>query len=391
MFGRQRTTITREGVYYALVVLFILGGAALRQVDLLVVFAGLLVAPAIIHWRLVALTLRQLAMERKFRSVVPAGQPFTVSVEFTNHRQYLGTWAVSVEDTLISSVDAHVGRGFVLAPYIRPGGSTVAQYEAVLPRRGRYTFGPMVVSTQFPLGLFRSSLRYFRSDQVLALPRLGVLKKKWTEVVEARGIGRQPSSGRRHGNEGDFFALREWRTGDSRRWIHWRSSARLNYPVVRQLEQPQRREIGVIIDLWAPRDPSEEDLGWVELAVSFAATAVHSLIAEEGHRVHVIVCAKETKRWSGDASNLATERVLRTLALIEPFETTAVASQIVELGDAIRSDSPLVVLSTRDRDSFQMAPSSVRRAHWVNIRSPLRKEYFSLDESADNELESTAS
>lgn len=385
IFGRQRTTITREGVYYALVVLFILGGAALRQVDLLVVFAGLLVAPAIIHWRLVALTLRQLGMKRKFRELVPAGRPFMVSIELTNNRDYLGTWAVSVEDTVMLSLDSHVGLGCLIVPYIRPGGAAVAQYQATLPRRGQYTFGPMMVSTQFPLGLFRSWLRFYHSDRILALPRIGVLKKKWTEAIETRSVGRQTAGGRRHGNEGDFFALREWRTGDSRRWIHWRSSARLNYPVIRQLEQPQRREVGVIVDLWSPDDPSDEDLGWVELAVSFAATAVVSLIADEGHRVHVVVCAGETKRWTGEVSNLATEPILRTLALIEPGQTTDVANRIVELGDSIRGDSPLVVLSTRSKGAVPMSPATARRAHWVDVRSPAREEYFVLNEPETDE------
>ena len=121
MFGRQRTSITREGAYFALVVLFILGGAALRQVNLLVTFAGLLVAPAIFHWRMVAITLRRLRMRRIFRPVVHAGEPLDVAVELTNERTYLGAWAVSVEDSVNCAADNTIGRSYAFIPSIAAG------------------------------------------------------------------------------------------------------------------------------------------------------------------------------------------------------------------------------------------------------------------------------
>lgn len=378
MFGRQRTTITREGAYFALVVLFILGGAALRQVNLLVTFAGLLVAPAIFHWRIVALTLRKLRMRRRFRPIVHAGEPLDVTVEMTNQNPRLGAWAISIEDTVNSANDNSMGRGFVFLPTAAPEEPSAASYQVVLPRRGRYTFGPLVASTRFPLGLFCSWLTYFRSDAVLALPRLGELKEPWLDLFESRRIGREMSGGNRSGNDGDFYALREWRSGDSRRWIHWRSTARLNYPVVRQLEQPRRREAGVIVDLWVPPDATEEDRGWVEMTISFAATVIESLVAAEGRHVHVVLCASETTHWSGDISRRAVQSILRSLAVVDAAEKTDVAHRVVELNTSLRAESQLVVLSTRGIDHFDLAPTLGRRTHWVNVRSDELARYFEL-------------
>lgn len=378
MFGRQRTMITREGAYFALVVLFILGGAALRQVNLLVTFAGLLVAPAVFHWRLVAITLRRLRMKRTFKPIVHAGETTTVRVELTNEASYLTTWAVSIEDSVIAVSDATVGKAYSFAPRIPARGVATAEYQVTLPHRGQFAFGPMQLSTRFPLGLFCSWLRFYHSDEILALPRLGELKQGWYELFESKRMGREFYSGRRSGNDGDFFALREWRTGDSRRWIHWRSTARLNFPVVRQLEQPQRREAGLIIDLWAPSDPSEEDRGWTEYSISFAATVIESLVASEGRHVHVVVCSHEDRHWSGDISSRAVQSMLQALAVAEPAESTDVALRVAELNAAMRSQAKLVVLSTRDVRHFDLDPSLERRTHWINVRDPETADLFEL-------------
>ena len=58
MSRRQITRICPEGWYYLFVVLFIIGGAVLGQVNLLVVLAGLTIGPLLFNWRLVQLMMR---------------------------------------------------------------------------------------------------------------------------------------------------------------------------------------------------------------------------------------------------------------------------------------------------------------------------------------------
>ncbi len=390
MLSQQRTRVSREGAYYALVVIFILGGAALRQVDLLVVFAGLLLGPALIHWRLVGLTLQRLIVRRRLPAFAYAGRPSPVSLVVENDRLRLPSWAITFEDK-ITGPDDNQGTGAVLIPFVGVGKSTQRAYLIDAPRRGRYTLGPATLSTQFPLGLFRSSITFTTQDELLVLPKLGTMGKKWVELFDAPRAGEEATAGRRHGNDGEFFALREWRSGDSRRWIHWRSTARLNYPVVRQLEHPQSREAGILLDLWASESPTPEEKGWIEVAISFAATSIHSLAEAHNRRLQVLICGKETQRWTGDASRSLAHAILGKLATIEPGSGHGFNERVAEVAGRLKADAPIVVLSTRPPNEANLAPALARRVVWLDMKAPLRSEYFTLDEgesAADQSVDS---
>ena len=96
-------------------------------------------------------------------------------------------------------------------------------------------------------------------ETLTVLPRLGKLTHVWA-ARRLEAIAGTDRRRRRPGTEGDFYGVREWRRGDGRRLIHWRSSARQGKLVVRQFERPQSRDAAVVLDLWQPDGPSDADL-----------------------------------------------------------------------------------------------------------------------------------
>src|SRR6185295_12154455 len=99
----------------------------------------------------------------------------------------------------------------------------------------------------------------------------GRLTHEWTKVMRENAAGSQPV--RRRGLlEADFYGLRDWRAGDSRHWIHWRTSARRGALVVRQFEQRRSEDLALLVDLWQPGDANEQQMNDVETAVAFVAT-----------------------------------------------------------------------------------------------------------------------
>src|SRR5690606_31625150 len=68
-------TLTREGVYYVIVLAFIIGGAVLREVNLLVILAGLMIGPLLFSWRWAAVSLANLSVERRLPRSTAAGDP----------------------------------------------------------------------------------------------------------------------------------------------------------------------------------------------------------------------------------------------------------------------------------------------------------------------------
>ena len=87
---RSRTTIGREGIYFALLTVSVFVFALLGDVNLLVVLAGMLVGPLWLSWRLVTRTLRGLRVVRTMSHSVCAGDPVVVKVALTNGRRRLG-------------------------------------------------------------------------------------------------------------------------------------------------------------------------------------------------------------------------------------------------------------------------------------------------------------
>ena len=123
-------------------------------------------------------------------------------------------------------------------------------------------------------------------------PRLGRLTRRWL-ARHRQALAGADRRQRRPGPEGDFYGVREWRSGDSLRLMHWRSSARTGKFVVRQFEQPHNRDAAILLDLWLPEQPSDAQLDNVELAISFAATVLTDLCRQGGGKVHLGVYRRQ--------------------------------------------------------------------------------------------------
>ena len=85
----------------------------------------------------------------------------------------------------------------------------------------------------------------------------------------------------RLGRRGEFFGLREWKDGDDRRAIHWRSTARAGRLLVREVHDEIERRVTIVVDNALPAavvralDAGErlrEDGPTLERAVSLAAS-----------------------------------------------------------------------------------------------------------------------
>ena len=145
MRQRQVTRICMEGWYYLFIVLFIVGGAVLGEVSLLVLLAGMMVGPLLFNWRFVQLSLRSLAVTRRLPHRICAGQELTVAITAENRRTRLTSWTVMVEDRT-RWAGAFASRSLelvrLLLPRVAAGQTCTGQYRTLFARRGRYKFGP---------------------------------------------------------------------------------------------------------------------------------------------------------------------------------------------------------------------------------------------------------
>lgn len=398
MVGRRGVAICREGVYYLFVLAFIVGGATLRDINLLFILAGMMVGPLLFNWRFVSQSLRQLSISRRLPEQVFAGRPFRVEICGRNHRRRLGSWMIVVDDCVQpensdSEEDKRRARpnASVVLPHVAAGGTGAAAYQVTLPQRGRYRFGPLRVSTRFPMGLVKATEKLKQFQRVIVWPRLGRLTPRWMDLLDSRRIGRRATHFRQGPIDGDYFGLREWRSGDSKRWIHWRTSAKLGKLAVRQFEEQQNQDLALVLDLWLPSAPHDEDRGRVEVAVSFAATLVDELARRGGSRLTIGLAARQRGQWSAAASSLFAQQTLQRLALVDAARENRLAETLGEVVTSSPLGTQVVVISTRDDQLMSIGasgPFAGRHRHqralgnviWLDVGSDEVRRLFEWEE-----------
>jgi uncharacterized protein (DUF58 family) len=426
--------LTREGWYYLAVLVFIIGGAVLRSVNLLVILAGTMIAPLLFNWRLVMASLMDLHIRRKLPEQIIAGEVLTVEIEIENPRPWMSSWLLTVEDRIqrvgqASRLSVQQGgvqnaeirrqnaecrmpraevsgrgslkswfqwlwrwrmgrtdttRAIALVPHVPSRGRATGLYRITLFRRGRYRFGPLQIATRFPLGLVRGHFVLPERGELLVAPRLGRLLPDWASLLEAELVGEERRHPQRGVNEGDYYGLRPWQTGDSLRWIHWRTSAKLGRPIVRQFERRRGRDVAIVLDPWLKAAASEREEELVELAISLAATAISDIIRRGHSLLTFAIAGQQPLCVSGSASEMFCHEIFARLAELTPGDRGDLTAALAAALEASPRGTRLVIVSSRPPDDPSLAEISAELAidpqelTWVDAGSPELTSLFVL-------------
>jgi uncharacterized protein (DUF58 family) len=367
--ARQRQVwICREGIYYTLVVAAVVIGGNARQLNLLMLLGSVLAGPLVFSLVYGRLALRRIEVTRKLPSQSRAEGRLVVDVRVTNLRRWLPIWTIEVEDVVqregTPQMPGEEVAVSVFFPVIGARETKQVSYDGRLPQRGKYRFGPLRVSTRFPFGLVRHSLVLDQNEELIVHPKLGRLAHDWAQVVRESPTGSQSMS-RRGLLEADFYGLRDWRPGDSRRSIHWRTSARRGSLVVRQFEQRRSRDLALLVDLWQPPNPTDQQLDHVETAISFVAAVIAEACQQSGRHLSLQIAAQEPLLRSGIASPLFFREQMDALAFLTPHHEPQFPPSLGHAVALVPPSLPILLISTRpiDRQAFERAAAE-RGVQW---------------------------
>ena len=233
--------------------------------------------------------------------------------------------------------------------------SRTARLEAPisLPRRGVYELGPAEIRVADPFGLLGFSRLFPEKTEVVVYPKTHPLPG-----FPLRGGDMEAGSRGSRGQRGDEFAsLREYRRGDDRRHIHWKSVARTGELFVKEfsLEAPRRHT--VVLDL--RREGVRVNDDEVEDAVSAAASVLRHLDRE---RLPLrLLCANadaDATLFGGDDAPYM--QAMRLLSQVRA-DGARLLSEVLLEGRGTLGEG--VVLITRTRDTgLPVAVRSLRNA-----------------------------
>lgn len=163
----------------------------------------------------------------------------------------------------------------VAVPTLQPGVNTDVSLKLTPLRRGYLHFQQLFIQRPDPLGLVNAVYRVSLSSHLLVLPaRVPV------PTIPIAGNRRfQPgglSFAQQVGDSQEFISLREYRPGDPIRHVHWRSSARLGKPLVKEFQDQFLVRQALILDACGPADD------YFEYAVSVCASLVQQPWHQDG-------------------------------------------------------------------------------------------------------------
>ncbi len=322
--SRIRVRPTRQGLYYLALTIGIFLAACSRQVNILLLIAGFAAGPWLFGWWMAWNNLRGLRVRRHLPRRVCAGDLLVGYFEIANRRGRRPRWSIRIEDTVRMVAPQDRGAGVAPAAVVSLARVTSGpqphseSFQGRLTARGRYEWGPLRISTRFPFGLFEASRTIETRDSLVAYPRLGRLTRRWRERAHLDYEGRSRREMCHHRMSGDFFGLREWRSGDNPRFIHWRSSARHQELLVKEFDQPHNEDVTLLLALWSSKCPTVEDHHRVEEAISFVATVLDDICRKGGANTRLVISGEETISLAGPASPGLLDQALESLAVAVP-------------------------------------------------------------------------
>ena len=396
-----RFRLSREGFHFLMILLFILVGAVLRDISLLVVLAGLMFALLLIQWRVGIRSVTSLEMKREVPLTSVCGSVIDVRITVANRRRWLGSWLLTVEDHIEQSAPnkrINYQRALTVIDDVAPGQQQQGVYQLQFHQRGHYEIGPTTLSTRFPLNLGRSMRQFINRNRIVVHPRLGSLTNRCHELfrVERQGLSR--AIARAGVNEGEFFGLRQWHNGDSQRWIHWRTTARLGELSVRQFEQQQRMQAVVVLDLHTKPDElwSIEESPAIEKAISFMATLAIELVGRGRHKLSVAIAGREIVELPNVQSRILVNDLLDHLAsAASTAQKDALPQALEQLQASLVRNPLLIVVSTRSNILPQLIkkmPDGLGKRvlervslRWLNVTADDLEPYFRWSEMKSSE------
>jgi len=261
--------------------------------------------------------LRGLEVRRRIPREVLAGRSNPVVLEIVNHQRRVPSFAIVIEDRIVTRAAAHdwemdetAPAGRVFALRVEPGGRELRRYTWHPARRGAVRFWGFQVSTRFPFGLFLKSMRVPDPQDALVLPAIEPV----TPADHRTGIDREGELAHTEAGGGIVATgIRDYTQGDSLRRIHWRSSLRRNMLLVRDMEDEREAEVEVLLRTAGAR-PGES----FEQRVSWAASEAVAHL-EAGLRVAL---RTDRERIPAESGNRQRARLLAFLATVEPDAET---------------------------------------------------------------------
>lgn len=225
-----------------------------------------------------------------------------------------------------------------LAP-IAAGAHITLELELCPSHRGPLDLQGLEAYLRDPLGLAQRPLTISPAQRLLVLPRRYPMphqRPPGRRRLQPGGVGLAATLG----DSREFIGLRDYRSGDSPRHIHWAAWARSGTPIVKEYQDEYFSRQALILDSFPPSERTAD----FEAAISVAASFVEPLQGGDA-LLDLIFVADQAYTLTGGRGLLSSTALLEVLASLEARangEFTTLSQAV--LGHAVALSACLCVL-----------------------------------------------
>jgi uncharacterized protein (DUF58 family) len=293
-----------------------------------------------------------------------AGRPFRLEFVVRNGRRFGAARAIGLSSKLQPAASDEPAESVSMFLSCVAGHAQAKERcELTLPERGLYRFGELELVSRYPFGFFERSLRCAGPHELVVFPRLGKLSRRFWNIERASPFRQE---GHRPGvspEEADYHGLREFRPGDSPRWIHWSTTARRARLMVKEFEARHNRDVAVLLEPWLPPQSDAQDRAQLELALSVTATLLVELCQRHGLHVLLGIAGDAPLIRHGPSSEGLLRELLRHLALLRGTSDPQWDGLIAELPPTRISQMRIVVVGPRPPELVSRLQAAHGRAN----------------------------
>jgi len=269
-------------------VLGVAGGIYLHN-GLALGFSAALLVLSLGVYQMLRASMRGIVVERRVLPGAFERDHLSVTIRIHNRSRFPVFFPV-VADLFVPEFYANKTATF---PYrVMPGETVEERYrgQCLLPR-GIFKVGPGVLAVSDPFGWIQMRREISRQHRLKVYPKIlacGLRERPGRSSLTLRDDRAQMD----RGESLEFFSVREYRTGDPVRRIHWPLTARRGFPVVREFTRDSVGKLTFFLDLYRKSLVGIGRGSSLEYAIK-ACVAIANRALLQGHRVQVLAQGRD--------------------------------------------------------------------------------------------------
>ena len=345
--------ITKFGFLHSAMT-FLLGIIALQTgLNLVYGLFAVLFSLIVVSMVLSRMNFIKLEITRKIPSELFALTPTEITAVIKNKKRFISVYSIWMEEAWPPELEYPEKLPSAYALQIGSGEAKQLKYDITFPRRGVFNFLGFTFATRFPFSMF-TYFHYLKQNlEVIIFPRMVRLPQRLNILDNNLFMHSNQFTLHQNRDAGDFRSLREYIPGvDDVRRIHWKTTARLQKPILREFELAKENSHMIVLELAKSGELFERG---IELAASMINEAFKNSIGFilVIPAIEMLIVTKPSRAERNKAFNI--------LAKLHGFENAKdsekycekIDKNMLEIDDFANPVSNVIILSVDGSECFQ--------------------------------------